>query len=183
MHVLSHYVKNRQDFHVNNFINPIESYIGPSSYTTSYSTSNINDYPAVGNYGSLLNMNNPQIASSFSSFGPSESGELESTSYINYPPQTTTIVHGDGSIQNQKPSSSSFNPQNAISTSNFNLNNHPIQHSSQSFNYQIPQDFASLISSTFDNLAANLPPPSSEVISEHIEVTKPVVVPIYKKFP
>lgn len=169
---------------MNSFINPIESYVGPSSYTTSYSTSNINDYPAVGNFGSLLNMRNPQITSSFSSYGPSESGELESTSYINYPPQTTTIIHDESPIQSHKPSPPQFNPQNAISTSNFNFINHPVSpSSSQSFNPQIPHDFASLISSTFDNLAANLPPPSSEVISEHIEVTKPVVVPVYKKFP
>lgn len=169
---------------MNNFINPVESYGGPSSYTTSYSTSNINDYPAVGNFGSLLNMKSPQITSSFSSYGPSESGELESTSYINYPPQTTTIIHDESPIQSHKPFTLQYNPQSAISTSNFNLINHSNPFSpSQSFNPQIPHDFASLISSTFDNLAANLPPPSSEVISEHIEVTKPVVVPVYKRFP
>lgn len=178
--VFSYYFKNRQDFNVNNFINPVESYIGPSSYTTSYSTSDINDYPAVGNFGTLLNMKNPQITSSFTSYGPSENGELQSSSYINYPPQTTTIIHDENPIQNLKPSPPQFNPQSAISTSNFNLFNRP---STQLFNPQIPHDFASLISSTFDNLAANLPPPSSEVISEHVEITKPVVVPVYKKFP
>lgn len=176
----SYYSKNRQDFHVNNFINPVESYIGPSSY----STSDINDYPAVGNFGHLLNMNNPQITSSFNSYGPSENGELESTSYINYPPQTTIIDHGESPIQNHQFPFNHFNPQNAISTANFNLFNQQISPSKNlSFNPQIPQDFASLISSTFDNLSSNLPPPSSEVISEHIEVTKPVVVPVYKRFP
>lgn len=177
---------NRQDFHANNFINPIESYIGPSSYTTSYSTSNINDYPSIGNYGHLLSMNNPQITSSFSSFGPSESGELESTSYINYPPQTTTIIHDESPIQSPRPSNPPQLSQSAISTSNFNLFNRPsFPPTNFSFNHPIPQDFASLISQSFDNYAANvnLPPPSSEVISEHIEVTKPVVVPVYKKFP
>lgn len=217
--VFSYYSRKKQDFHANNFINPIsdirESYVGPSSYTTSYSTSDINDYPSVGNFGHLINMQNPQISSSFTSYGTSDSGELESTSYINYPPQTTTVIHGETPTQNHKiPQQLS---QNAISTSNFNLYNHPSSSSqtssfdpissqtssfnpispsqaqsfshqispsqSYSFNPAIPQDFASLISSTFDNLVGKLPPPSSEVISEHVEVTRPVAVPVYKKFP
>lgn len=169
--VFSYYPKNRQDFHFNNFINPVESYIGPSSYdTNSFTTSDINDYPAVGNFGPFLNMNNPQITSSFSTYGPSEgSKEFGSTSYINYPPQT---VHEQTIIHDETPTTN-FNLSNTFFTQNSDPLN-AIKSFYASENAALPPNFSSLISSTFDNLAnSNLPPSTSEVVSQHVEVTKP----------
>lgn len=70
--------------------NPAESYVGPSSYTTSsFPQINSHDYPSFGNFGYLMNMKNPQITSTYSAFGPSENNEFGSTSYINYPSSTS----------------------------------------------------------------------------------------------
>lgn len=203
--VFSYYADNRQDFQLSNFINPVESYAGPSSYTTSFTSSDITDYPSVGNYGNFLNMKDPQITSSFSSFGPSETSEnFGSTSYINYPPQTTTIFHDESPKQPQN--QATFFPQQNQEITNFadafknqqetSFNSAFLGNQGNSFfgnqaNYAdlgnqangFPPNFSSFISSALDNYAGNLPPSTSEVISEHVEVTKPVVVPVYKKFP
>lgn len=217
--VFSSCLEKKQDFQFNNFINPVESYVGPSSYTTSYTSSDITDYPAAGNFGPFLNMKDPQITSSFSSFGPSSDGSenFGSTSYINYPPQTTTIFHDESpnsnaqqenqntffsqnqdisshlanALKNQEASSHfanafknqeiSSNFANALKTQNENSFNAAFfgNHASG-----IPPNFSSFLSSTLNNLSGvNLGPETSEVISEHVEVTKPVVVPVYKKFP
>lgn len=185
--VFPYYSQNRQDFHHNSFINPVESYIGPSSYDTpsSYTSSDINDYPSIGNYGQHLNMKNPQISSSYSSFGPSESSkEFGSTSYTNYPPQTVheqLIIHNE--TPSQQPSSNTFFTPNqtpeqsaylAAIKSIFPSHEFPAAESS------LPENFSSLLSSSFDNYAgssgaSNFPSTSNEehVISQHVEVTKP----------
>lgn len=126
-----------------NYRNPSESYVGVSSYSTSFGS----DYPGFGNFGQLMNLKNPQISSSYSSFGPSsQANEFGSTTYINYPP---TIQQGSQNLQT--PSSYTSWP------------------SSQSQ----PQTFSYQTSSTAEETP----------ISQHVEVTKPVVVPVYKKFP
>lgn len=68
-----------------NYSSNSNQYIGPSSYTTS----SLNDYPSYGNYGSLLNTQNPQFASSYSVYGGenANSQNFGSTSYTNYPSQ------------------------------------------------------------------------------------------------
>lgn len=188
--VFSYYTQNRQDFHHNSFINPVESYIGASSYDTPpYSTSDINDYPAIGNYGQYLNMKNPQITSSYSSFGPSESNkEFGSTSYTNYPPQTVheqLIIH-DNSAHYKPSSTSTFFTPNQTPEQSAYLNAIKSIFPSHEFpaaESTLPENFSSLLSSTFDNLAggdSNFPPSTNEVISQHVEVTKPGVFFISK---
>lgn len=193
--VFSYYSQNRQSFHHNNFINPVESYIGPSSYETpSYTTSDINDYPSIGNYGQHLDMKNPQISSSYSSFGPSESSkEFGSTSYTNYPPQTVheqLIIHDETPSSNYKPSSSTFFTQNQTPEQSSYLK--AIQaifpsHEFPAAQSSLPENFSSLLSSSFDNLAgggSHFPSTNNEehVISQHVEVTKPGVHFIINNF-
>lgn len=126
-----------------------ESYVGPSSYTTSFG----GDYPGYGNYGSLLNTGNPEYTSSYSSYGPeSEPGKgFSSTSYVNYP-SSTSVIQDSPSQQPSLPA----NWQNSY------------------FNY-----LSSLKIPTSPNPTQSEP----TQISEHIEITKPIVVPVYKKFP
>lgn len=126
-----------------------ESYTGPSSYTTSFQ----NDYPGYGNYGSILNMKNPPITSSYSSFGPSsESNSFGSTSFVNYPP---TYENANSSPQNP------FRPSFT---------------SSQAWPSQAnPSQVYNSGTSTYGE--------ETDTISQHIEVTKPIAVPIYKRFP
>lgn len=129
-----------------NFASSPESYAGPSSYTTSFGS----DYPGYGDFGSLMNVRNPQISSSYSTFGPSTgSSGFTSTSYVNYP-QTTQQ-------ENSKPQSSyasSFPTQNQA---------------------WLPQSSSSSLAS--NQQEEGIP------ISQHVEITKPIVVPVYKKFP
>lgn len=133
-------LRSRNSLYNSNYENPSESYVGPSSYTTSFG----GDYPGYGNYGSYMNLRNPQISSSYMSFGPSsENDGFSSTSYVNYP-QTTV---NQGSFQHQSNSAYSTSQQ------------WPEQPQSSSINSD------------------------AKPISQHIEITKPVAVPVYKRFP
>lgn len=135
-----------KSFSSNNYANPSESYVGPSSYTTSFGS----DYPGFGNFGSMMDLRNPQISSSYSSFGSmSGNNDFGSTTYVNYPP---TVEQG--------------NSQNQASSSYTSSQSWPAQSHSQTF----PQQTASYGQ-------------EETPISQHVEVTKPIVVPVYKKFP
>lgn len=142
---------------INQLVSPTESYIGPSSYATSFQSNN-HDYPSFGNFGYLMNMKNPQITSAYTAFGPSDENDFSSTSYINYPSSTSTIH--ENTQQNYKSPLIESSYSSAIS------------HDSPSFSF--PPNLSSLFSST-----SNQEVP----ISQHIEVTRPVAVPVYKKFP
>lgn len=128
-----------------------ESYTGPSSYTTSFQS----DYPGYGNYGSTLNLKNPPITSSYSSFGPSsENKEFGSTTFVNYPP---TYEHESSPPQNyERPSFASSQAWPAQAT---------------------PSQAFSSASTSGSSYGEETP------ISQHVEVTKPIAVPIYKRFP
>lgn len=178
----------------NNYRSSAESYVGPSSYTSSL----MNDYPGYGNFGPLMNMKNPQISSSYSSFGPSsENSGFGSTSYVNYPP---TVEHQQ------------INPQNLFSAAFASLQSHqgnsqrapqfssgeyrPIN-SHPASSYHIPSNPASSFpfNSNSYSSSQSWPQPSlghhtgttsygeATPISQHVEITKPVAVPVYKKFP
>lgn len=129
-----------------NFKSSPESYAGPSSYTTSFGS----DYPGYGNFGTMLNTKNPEISSSYSSFGPSsEHSGFGSTSYTNYP---QTVQY-----ENYKPQQD------------------------QGSSYQtLSQSWPSQSSSSHDTPSNN---EEATPISQHVEITKPIVVPVYKKFP
>lgn len=140
------YVMSRQGYPqpYTNFASSPESYAGPSSYTTSFGS----DYPGYGDFGSMINVKNPPISSSYSSFGPStENSGFSSTSYTNYP-QTVQYEN--------------YKSQQGISS--FQSSNQPW--SSQSVTHD-----------TSPNHQEATP------INQHVEITKPVVVPVYKKFP
>lgn len=135
--------QSRQGFDLNEA--NAETYTGQSSYATSFGS----DYPGYGNYGSTMNMKNPQISSSYTSFGPSsESNSFGSTTFVNYPP---TYEHATSSQNFFRPSYTS----NQAWPAQENL---PQSYSSVNYGEQTP-------------------------ISQHVEVTKPIAVPIYKKFP
>lgn len=137
-----------ESFSSNNYRNPSESYVGPSSYTTSFGS----DYPGFGNYGTMINFRNPQISSSYSSFGPSsENNEFGSTTFVNYPPTFEQ----------------SFSQQNQAPSSYTGSQSWPVQTNSQNIPQPIPTPSYGQVTP----------------ISQHVEVTKPVVVPVYKKFP
>ncbi|KAG5683606.1 hypothetical protein PVAND_012879 [Polypedilum vanderplanki] len=132
--------------------NPAESYVGQSSYATSYEPNY--DYPAFGNFGNLLNMKNPQITSSYTTYGASENNEFGSTNYINYPSSVQTII------------------QPEIKSPIFSEYSHVTSHN------------PSVSSPIHHHLNAQPSTSNEEVpISQHIEVTRPVIVPVYKKFP
>lgn len=130
------------------FYSNIESYVGPSSYTTSFG----NDYPSYGDYGSLMNTNNPDFSSHYSVYGGEDSGNKEfgSTSYFNYPSSEI------------RDASSTYQPPFSQTTSSSLPSNWPSQ-------------LTNAVSSTG---GSNVTP-----LSQHIEVTKPIVVPVYKSFP
>lgn len=146
-----------QELSYNRYENPTETYIGPSSYTTSFD----NDYSDYGNYDGMLNVRNPQISSSYSSFRPSNHNEFGSTSYINYPP---TVEHGDYPSTDELESSQ---PQEISS------NSPPQQQPEQSYE----QPFYETTNQTMTSYGEETP------ISQHIEITNPVLIPIYKKLP
>ena len=127
-----------------NFKTSSESYVGPSSYTTSFGNDFSNDYPGYGNFGSLMSVRNPQISSSYETFGPySGSNDFGSTSYTNYPPSIEYESLKQPSYSSQM-TAQSF-PTHAHETSQHHYEEKPI--------------------------------------SQHVEITKPIVVPVYKKFP
>lgn len=135
-----------QSFFYNEHQNPTESYIGPSSYTTSFE----NDFPDYGNHNGLINVKNPPFSSTYSSFGPSTDNiEFGSTSYVNYPP-----TYEYENSQPQQTSSSQSWPDSSYKE--------PLYEST---------------GNTESSYGEETP------ISQHIEITKPVVVPVYKKFP
>lgn len=136
-----------------NYGGPAESYVGPSSYTTSTFGK---DYPGFGDYGQMTNFKNPQITSSYSTFGTSshDNNEFGSTTYVNYPPSSTDFQGHQGNYQQTSSYSSS--------------QSWPGQSNYQSYSYP-----------TFSPPTYGQETP----ISQHVEVTKPIVVPIYKKFP
>lgn len=130
------------------------SYSGPSSYTTSFG----NEFPASGNFGSLMSLNNPIISSSYTTYGPPSEAQngFTSTSFTNYP----EIVLSQGTVK-----SSEWLPQTSNSQVNMG------QNSLKTFSHTWPQN--SFLSSNQE-----ITP-----ISQHVEVTKPIVIPVYKKFP
>ncbi|CAO1410934.1 unnamed protein product [Diamesa serratosioi] len=202
---------------------PTDIFIGPTSY------------------GAAMNMRNPPIISSYSTYGPSRNNaEFGSTTYINYPPQNTQAnghiyQHADHSFLqpsvNLPPmSGQSYPSSNSLS----NLQNSYIQ--SQESYYPSPEevqqktqqpDYYSSLSSGKETVQPEYHlssdssqetsqtrySPSTEslnyypskygfttqdsqpqtqygnadneahTLSQHFEVTKPVVVPVYKKFP
>lgn len=116
-----------------------------------------------GNYGNLLQTSNPEFTSSYSSYGPVGSqgtGEFTSASYHNYPP-VNVVQQPTFTRQYQSYPSSPSQPTNFE-----NL-------------------YSNFLSSINKPPAATTPSTSEEpkAISQHIEVTKPIVVPVYKKFP
>jgi hypothetical protein len=138
-----------------NFNTNSNSYVGPSSYETSFSRLPYgSDYPGYGNFGSMMNMKNPSFSSSYTSFGPSTTNSFGSTSYINYP---ETVVKENSYYQG-----------NSYSSEQWPAKQNP----------SVP----GLI-----NIAQNLNPAgqdsSGKTLSQHIEVTKPIAVPVYKRFP
>jgi len=178
--VLSFIDSSSNGFTFNQLVSPTESYAGPSSYATSHQSNN-HDYPAFGNFGYMLNMKEPQITSSFSSYGPSDGNDFSSTSYVNYPSTSHTVQEPPKS-----PSVSSSYSAVISHDSQPNLSSYYDSSSSQ----QLPPDFQSF----FESMSSQSHPQSQnsavsstsnqEVpISQHVEVTRPVVVPVYKKFP
>jgi hypothetical protein len=133
-------------------LSPIESYDGPSSYATSFRFPPSNDYPSSGNYGNLINLKNPHVETSYTSFGPSHGDEFGSTTYINYP----ELISYENTVDHDGESLVSGHDITSYLTQNL--------------------PFASNLSST-SFTQEEIP------ISQHIEVTKPIVVPVYKKFP
>lgn len=219
---------------------PTETFSGPSSYATSFG----NNFPASGNYGSNLNLRNPQITSSYSTYGPSaENAEFGSTTYINYPPQSVQsssnghiYQHGDhsflqpsinlasisgqiypssniystsqnshiplqgsyypssGVAETSQPSyiSSSSSGQESAQTGYYpspdsihdttQASYSPSSGSSSTSYYPSKYGFTSQVGQSQNQYpAATIEEPA--LLSQHFEVTKPVVVPVYKKFP
>lgn len=182
--VLSFIDSSNNGFGYNQLVNPTESYVGPSSYEAPQH-SNTHDYPAFGNFGYLMNLKEPQISSSFSSYGPSDGSDFSSTSYINYPSTTQTV---------QEPAKSS--PISSSYSAVISHDSLPPQTNLNSFfdssSQQIPPEFKSIFESMSaqlqqyqnnQNSAVNSASNQEVPISQHIEVTRPVVVPVYKKFP
>lgn len=177
--VLSFIDSSNNGFGYNQLVNPTESYVGPSSYEAPQH-SNTHVYPAFGNFGYLLNMKEPQISSSFSSYGPSDGKDFSSTSYVNYPSTTHTV---------QEPIKSS--PISSSYSAVISHDSQPVQPNLNSYfdSQQIPPEFKSLFESMsaqlqqYQNSAANSASNQEVPVSQHIEVTRPVVVPVYKKFP
>lgn len=102
-----------------------------------------------------MNLKHPQITAAYTSFGPSEGNDFSSTSYTNYPSSTVVEVIPES-------------VRNGSSESSYTAN---ISNDSQ---MQLPPNLSALFSSS-----SNQEVP----ISQHIEVTKPIVVPVFKKFP
>lgn len=236
------YSSNNWRLYPNNQVQrPTETFSGPSSYVTSYG----NNFPASGNYGALLNLRNPPITSSYSTYGPSsENAEFGSTTYINYPPQNVQspsnghiYQNGDHSflqpsINLASISGQSYPSSNIYSTSqsshiplqgsyypsseaaetsqpsyisSSNSGHEPAQSgyypskesihdttqasytpssgSSSSSYFPSKYGFTSQVQGQSQNqyAAASIEEPT--LLSQHFEVTKPVVVPVYKKFP
>lgn len=142
----------------NHVPNPSESYIGPSSYATSF---NAKEYPETGNFGALLNLKNPSISSTYTTYGPSGNNDFGSTTHINYPPSAQPS--GSPNININWPS---FSPHDSskinylASSHEPSFNGHPSAHEG---------------SSSYEE--------TLKAISQHVEITKPIAVPIYKKFP
>jgi len=132
-------------------LSPTESYAGQSSYQASadainssnnnINSNNLESYPGIGHFGSLMNLQNPPIQSSYTTYG-NNGNNFGSTSYINYPSSNHLTMSDIGS-----------------------RNIHGI-------------DWQSLFAQNMMHQAAN-----EAAISQHIEYTKPIAVPIYKKFP
>lgn len=222
------------------FTKPTETFSGPSSYATSYG----NNFPASGNCGTTLNLRNPPITSSYSTYRPSaENAEFGSTTYINYPPQSVQSLskgyiyqHGDHSflqpsINLASISGQSYPSSNIYSTSqNLHI---PLQGSyyppsgaaeTSQPSYILPSNsghesaqpgYLPSTESIHDTTQASYSPSSGSssssyvpskygftshvdqsqnqyaaasieeptLLSQHFEVTKPVIVPVYKKFP
>lgn len=228
------------------------------------------DFPGAGNYGQV-NYQNPDISSSYSTYGPNANSDFGSITYTNYPPTTTSI---DGSFpfggssqsySNGGISYSSSGVSNPFLTSNAFQNypsyssyppstsyasSFPGNYQSNQFNGQLSDGYSESFSRPtsfggssntdihlgsettirypskfFGSSMSNKPSeeaifgpsgstyfgnnvkPSSahfspsykpngnggfannlkghdvEQVSQHIEVTRPVAVPIYKKFP
>jgi hypothetical protein len=150
--------KKKSDYYSN-----VENYIGPSSYTTSFGS----DYPSFGNYGSQLNTQNPGFSSSYSIYGgnENENKEFGSTSYFNYPP--TEI----------RDASPTYQPPFSQSSPSFSSSSSSVPSSQPSWPSQYSNSFSSS-SSSGSSSGSNVTP-----LSQHIEVTKPIVVPVYKSFP
>lgn len=203
---LSYNLRNRNSlYRLNNFGGQSESYSGPSSYTTSFSS----DYPGYGNFGPMMNVKNPLISSSYSSYGPSEgNGGFGSTSYVNYPQSDSGSSQNQGSFKiNQlwpsQSSSSNFGSAGYSSSnhaspnfgsSSFSSSDYPPNHGSSGFSsssyspnhgsssYSLPNyGSSSQSSSSFQDTKSTFG--EATPISQHVEITKPVAVPVYKKFP
>ena len=231
------------------------------------------DFPGAGNYGQV-NYQNPDISSSYSTYGPNANSDFGSVTYTNYPSTTTSIdstPYSFGGGSQFPPSFSSGGSSNPYSTSVSNpfsggafsnypsyssfppSNNYASSYPSGSFSGSFPPiNFDSQLSNGYSSSFSNpsnfgptntdihigsensikYPPsyfgssimkkPSDEAIfgpsgstyfgaaskpsvsyrpgvsggftnnvkghdvehvSQHIEVTRPIAVPIYKKFP
>jgi hypothetical protein len=168
--------------------------VGQSSYATSFEPNY--DYPAFGSYGTLLDMKNPQITSSYTTYGASENNEFGSTNYINYPSTTSvqTVVHPEhkSPVFSQY---SSVTSHESLSPAHFNhgFNNHGFNGhginshalNSHGFNSHQGSNGHSILPAHLSHALNSHAASSNEgvPISQHIEVTRPVVVPVYKKFP
>lgn len=196
----------------NNYRSSSDSYVGPSSYTSSQ----VNDYPGYGNFGPLMNMKNPQISSSYSSFGPSsDSSSFGSTSYVNYPPTVehqqinpqnlfsaafaSLQAHQGNSQRAPQFTSGEYKPASSYPASSYPVNSHSASsyptHSNSATSYQILSNPASSYQNSNSYSSQSWPHASlghhtgtssygeATPISQHVEITKPVAVPVYKKFP
>lgn len=173
---LSYNLRNRNSlYRLNNFGGHSESYSGPSSYTTSFPS----DYPGYGNFGPMMNVRNPLISSSYSSYGPSEgSGGFGSTSYVNYPQSDSGSSQSQGGFNSNQlwPSQSSgYSSSTNHASPNFGSSGH--SSSGYSPNYGSSSHSSPSFQDTKSTYGESTP------ISQHVEITKPIAVPVYKKFP
>lgn len=124
------------------------------SYVESYTTSFGSDYSGFGDYSAMLNIKNPQISSSYTSFGlPSVNNKFGSTSFVNYPQSNGLNDSGSSKYPNS------------------------VTHPSS---YETPSQFSTTYGGGFTSSSSH---EEATPISQHVEVTRPVAVPVYKKFP